>query len=138
MVDYSSTYNAILERPTLNSWKAVTATYHLMIKFPTDYGVEELHGSQVAARECYIAMTEMEDQVQAMNIEEHRMVTEPVEKLKEIPLDNSDPDRTTKIGILANPAIRQELITFLRSNRDVFTRAMKTCQELTLRSWYTG
>ena len=61
-------------------------------------------------------MMEMEDQVQAMNIEEHRMVTEPVEKLKEIPLDNSDPDRTTKIGILANPAIRQELITFLRSN----------------------
>ena len=55
-----------------------------------------------------------------MNIEEHRMVTKPVEKLEDIPLDNSDPDRTTKIGTLANPAIRQELITFLRSNRDVF------------------
>ena len=91
-----------------------------MIKFPTDYGVGELRGSQVAARECYIAMMEMEDQVQAMNIEEHRMVTELGEKLEEIPLDNSDPDRTTKIGTLANPAIRQELITFLRSNRDVF------------------
>ena len=61
-------------------------------------------------------MMEMEDQVQALNIEEHWMVTEPVEKLEEIPLDNSDPDRTTKIGTLANPAIRQELITFLRSN----------------------
>ena len=56
----------------------------------------------------------------AMNIEEHRMVTEPEEKLEEILLDNSDPDRMTKIGTLANPAIRQELITFLRSNRDVF------------------
>ena len=91
-----------------------------MIKFPTDYGVGELRGSQVAARECYIAIMEMEDQVQALNIEEHRMVTEPIKKLEEIPLDNSDPDRMTKIGTLANPAIRQEVITFLRSNRDVF------------------
>ena len=129
VVDYSSTYNAILRRPTLNSLKAVTSTYHLMIKFPTDNRVGELHGSQVAAHECYVAMMEMEDQVQAMNIEEHRMVTESVEKLEEIPLDGSDPDRTTKIGNLANLTIRQELITFLRSNRDVFTRAMKTCQE---------
>ena len=32
MVDCSSAYNAILGRPTLNSWKAVTSTYHLMIK----------------------------------------------------------------------------------------------------------
>ena len=61
-VDYSSTYNAILGRPTLNSWKAVTSTYHLMIKFPMDYGVGELRGNQVVVRECYIAMIKMEDQ----------------------------------------------------------------------------
>ena len=36
VVDCSSAYNAILGQPTLNSWKAVTSTYHLMIKFPTD------------------------------------------------------------------------------------------------------
>ena len=120
MVDCLSAYNAILGRPMLNSWKVVTLTYHLMVKFPTDYGVGELCGSQVAARECYVAMMEMEDQIQAMNIEEHRMVMEPVEKLEEILLNNSNPDRTTKIGTLANPAIRQELITFLRSNRDIF------------------
>ena len=61
VVDCSSAYNAILRRPTLNSWKAITSTYHLMIKFPTDYGVGELRGNQVAARECYIAMLEMND-----------------------------------------------------------------------------
>ena len=55
-----------------------------------------------------------------MSIEEHRTVTEPIEKLEEIPLDSSDPSRMTKIGTLAKPAIRQELITFLRGNRDVF------------------
>ena len=61
MVDCSSAYNAILGQPTLNSWKAMTSTYHLMIKFPTDYGVGELQGNQVAAQECYIAIIEMED-----------------------------------------------------------------------------
>ena len=71
VVDCSSAYNVILRRPTLNSWKVVTSTYHLMIKFPTDYGVGELRGNQVAARECYVAMMEMDDHLQAMNIEEH-------------------------------------------------------------------
>ena len=61
VVDYSSTYNAILGRPTPNSWKTITSTYNLMIKFPTMYGVGELCGNQVAARECYIAMMEMDD-----------------------------------------------------------------------------
>ena len=105
----------------LNLWKAVTSTYHLMIKFPIDYGVGELRESQMAARECCVAMIEMEDQVQALNIEKHRTVTEPIEKLEEITLDSSNPDRTTKIGTLVDPAIRQEIITFLRSNRNVFT-----------------
>ena len=51
VVDCLSAYNAILGRPTLNSWKAITSTYHLMIKFPTNYGVRELRGNQVAAHE---------------------------------------------------------------------------------------
>ena len=71
VVDCSPTYNAILRRPTFNLWKAVTSTYHLMIKFPTDYGVGELRGNQVAARECYVAMMEIGDHLQAMSIEEH-------------------------------------------------------------------
>ena len=68
VVDCSSVYNGILERPTLNSWKAATSTYHLMIKFPIVYGIRELRGDQVAARECYIAMLEMEDHHQTMCI----------------------------------------------------------------------
>ncbi|XP_075675005.1 uncharacterized protein LOC142644236 [Castanea sativa] len=70
VVDCSSTYNAILGRPTLNAWKTVTSTYHLMVKFLTEYGVGKLRENQVAARECYVAMMEMDDHLQAMNIEE--------------------------------------------------------------------
>ena len=92
IVDCSSTYNAILGRPTLNLWKVVTLTYHLMIKFPTDYKVRKLCRNQVATHECYVAMMEMDDHLQAMNIEEHRMATELVEKLEEILLDDSKLD----------------------------------------------
>ncbi|XP_075663177.1 uncharacterized protein LOC142632703 [Castanea sativa] len=118
VVNYSSAYNAILGRPTLNLWKTLTSTYHLMIKFPTEYGVGELRGDQVAARECYIAMLEMDDPLQVMNVEEHRVVAEPIERLEEIHLDNSRPDRTTRIGTFASSPVRQALINFLQENQD--------------------
>ena len=100
-----------------------------MIKFPTDYGVGELRGDQVAAHECYVAMMEIDDHLQAMNIEEHRTETEPVEKLEEVLLDDSDHERTTKIGTLASLAIHQELTAFLRSNRDIFAGPTRICPE---------
>ena len=70
VVDCLSAYNAILGCPTLCSWKAVTSTYHLMIKFPKKYGVGELLGDQATARECYIAMIDLEDQQKTMCIKE--------------------------------------------------------------------
>ncbi|XP_065626753.1 uncharacterized protein LOC136066400 [Quercus suber] len=120
VVDCSSAYNGILGRPTLNSWKAATSTYHLMIKFPTDYGIGELRGNQAIARECYIAMLEMEDHHQAMCIEEQRTVTEPAKEIEEVILNESKPERTTRIGTLACQTVRQALITFLRRNQDIF------------------
>ena len=39
------------------------------------------------------------------------MMTEPVEKLEEVFLDDSKLDRTTKIETLASPAVRQALTT---------------------------
>ena len=44
VVDYSSSYNAIIGRPTLNSWKTVTSTYHLSVKFSTKYGIGRAQG----------------------------------------------------------------------------------------------
>ena len=119
VINYSSAYNSILEQPTLNLWKAVTSTYHLLIKFPTEYRVG-IRGDQVATRECYIAMLEMDNHLQTMNIEEQRTVVEPIERLKEILFNDSKPDRTTRIGTLAHPMVHQALITFLKDNQDVF------------------
>lgn len=116
VVDCSSAYNGILGRPTLNLWKVATSTYHLMIKFPTEYGIRELRGDQVAARECYIAMLEMEDHQQTMCIGEQQTTAELVEELEEISLDESRPERTTRMGTLASLLIRQDLAAFLRMN----------------------
>ena len=66
-----------------------------MIKFPTEYGVGEVRGDQVATCECYIVMLELDNHLQTMNIEEQRMVAELVERLEEMLLDNSRSDRMT-------------------------------------------
>ena len=42
VVDYSSSYNAITGRSTLNSWKVVTSTYHLSVKFPIEYRIGQM------------------------------------------------------------------------------------------------
>ena len=87
-----------------------------MIKFLTEYGVGEVRGDQVAACKCYIAMLEMDDHLQIICIEEQRMVVELVEGLEEVLLDDSKPERITRIGTLASRPIRQALTTFLREN----------------------
>ena len=120
VVDSSYAYNAILGRPTLNSWKAVTSTYHLMIKFPTDYVVGELCGNQVAMQECYIVMLKMDDHQQIMCIGEQRIVVEPVEESEEVILNDSRPEQTTRVDTLVSWPVHQELTSFLRDNQDVF------------------
>ena len=56
-----------------------------------------------------------------MNIEERQTMVELVERLEEIPLNDSRLDRTTRIGTLASSKIRIELATFLKTNQDIFT-----------------
>ena len=74
----------------------------------------------MAARECYIAMLEMEDHQQTMCIEEKRTIVELVEELEEVTLNELRPERTTRMGTLASQPIRQALIAFLKMNQDVF------------------
>ena len=120
VVDCSSSYNAIIGRPTLNSWKAVTSTYHLSVKFPTEHGVGQVQRDQLAARECYLAMMAMDEQVQTMNIEEKRIVAKPIEVLENIPLDESDFEKYTRVGADLEENAKKDLIKFLKKNVNVF------------------
>ena len=61
VVDCSFSYNAIIGRQNLNNWRAVTSTYHLFVKFPKEYGIGEVQGNQLVARECYLAMMAMDE-----------------------------------------------------------------------------
>lgn len=79
MVDCSSAYNVI--RPTLNAWREVTSTYHLLVKFPTEYKIREAREDQMAARKCYIAMPKIDDHLQALNIKEMKVVVKLMEDL---------------------------------------------------------
>ena len=63
---------------------------------------------------------ELEDYQQIMYIGEQRTAEEPVKELEEIILDESRPERTTRMGTLASPLIRQDLTSFLWINQDVF------------------
>ena len=47
-------------------------------------------------------------------------VAELVEELEEVTLDDSRPERTTRMGTLASWLVHQVLMTFLRDNQDVF------------------
>ena len=101
-----------------------------MIKFSTDYGVEELRGNQMVARECYIAMLEMDGHQQTMCIEEQWAIVELVEELEEVTLDNSRPEQTTRIGTLASWPVRQAFMAFLRDNQDVFAWSHEDMPEI--------
>ena len=44
-------------------------------------------------------MFAMDEQVQTLNIEEKRVVAEPTEASADISLDESNPERCTKVGV---------------------------------------
>ena len=121
VVDCSSAFNAIIRRPTLNAWRAATSTYHLLMKFPMEYEIWEAHRDQMAASECYIAMLEMDDHLQALSIKERWVIVEPMEDLEEISLDNNIPGRITRVGMQVDPSVHQELALLLKNNQDIFT-----------------
>ena len=119
-VDCPSAYNAIIGRPTLNRLRAVTSTYHLLIKFPTKHGIGEVRGDQIAVKECYLASLGTEGKNQTMTIEEPKTLVEPSKELNTIILDEEHPKKSTRIGVNLSPQIRESIIHFLKDNKDIF------------------
>lgn len=78
----------------------------------------------MTARECYITMLEMDDHLQALNIEEQRVIVEPKEDLEEISLDDNFLGQITRISTHVDPSVRKELALFPKNNQDVFTEDM--------------
>ena len=122
MVNCPSSYNVIIGRPTLSRWKAVTSTYYLKVKFPTDSGVGEVKGDQGLARECYQAVLAAKEN-HTWVIEEKEV--NEMEALEIVTLARDETDKTTRIGMTLSPEMRASLIQFLQQNLDVFAWSHK-------------
>ena len=71
-------------------------------------------------------MLAMDEQVQTMNIEEkRRIVVEPTEVLENIPLDESNLERYTRVGTDLEEKSKKDLVQFLKKNVDVFAWSHK-------------
>jgi hypothetical protein len=123
VIDRPSVYNTIIGRPALNKLKAITSTYHLMMKFPTKGGIGELKGNQVVARRCYnvslkgVINSEFLPVSMVSGTNEAEIKGKPAEELEEIIVGNG---RVLKIGSCLAPDIREGIIDFLRENVDAF------------------
>ena len=94
----------------MNNWKAITSIYHLSIKFPTEYRIRQVQGDQLVVRECYLAMLAIDEHMQTMSIEKRKVVAEPTEVLEDIPLEEGNLEKFTKIGTSMEEKTKQDLI----------------------------
>ena len=127
VVDCPSTYNAILGRGTLNKFRAVTSTYHLIIRFPVGDLVGEVKGDQTTARECYAASLKSPKIKQTMMIdtlevrdEEELQMGESAEPLYEVNIDSSDLAKVIKIGSCLDNNTKLKYQDFFKEFKDVF------------------
>ena len=94
IVDASSAYNMLLDRPSLNAIKAIPSAYHMMIKFLTTSGVGMVRGDQRVARECYSASMKQKvvDNIYVDELDMRDEVNtrpEPSEELEFVQLDDN-------------------------------------------------
>ncbi|KAK0582675.1 hypothetical protein LWI29_028411 [Acer saccharum] len=131
-------YNALLGRPFLNKARAVTSTHALKIKFPTEFGVGELRGSQEMARRANLSIFKDKAGMETLNIFEvdreeqednpenfeldprDKTSREKEEPTESIILDETEPDKTVKIGARVTEQVKKDVMNLLKEYRGIF------------------
>ena len=116
VINCQSTYNIILGRPWIHDLEAVPSTYHQVVKFPTPWGVQQIHGDQSIARECYKTCLKPTMQYKGSNVPQ--IVSTDPEKLTEINLTTGD--KKVLVGQDVPPEVEANLIEFLTDHLDAF------------------
>ncbi|GAV69027.1 hypothetical protein CFOL_v3_12528 [Cephalotus follicularis] len=127
VVDTPSPYNAIVGRPGLNLMEAIVSTRHLLVKFPTRFGVGEVRGDQQVARRCYKTAIMDKGKEKVLPIASVELIGEvqperpqPVKEVVQVPLEEGNAERIFQVGSQLGEVEKGELITFLKNNKDVF------------------
>jgi hypothetical protein len=102
VIDRPFAYNAIMGRPALNKLRAATSTYHLMMKFPTEEGVEEVRGDQLAARKCYNISMKASDTTNLTVASVSEARGEPAEPVEEVSVGEG---KVLQIGTCLNAEV---------------------------------
>ena len=90
------------------------------MKFPTAYGVGEIRGDQVLARECYQAALALGEN-HTWEINEPEPILELLETPQEVEIVLGDSTKVLKIGTALPTSEKEKMISFLRADQDFFT-----------------
>ncbi|KAL0337470.1 UNVERIFIED_CONTAM: hypothetical protein Scaly_2022100 [Sesamum calycinum] len=150
VVDAPSSYNIIMGRSSLNSFRVISSTYHMKLKFPTYRGIGEEKGDCHLARECHANILKQKSkspyrkknskqkrekyrgdprpcptttrETRAANEEEKNRRKKHVatKELKDVQVVEDEPGKTTSIGKVMEQKMEEKLMRFLKTNSDVF------------------
>ncbi|KAK0585667.1 hypothetical protein LWI29_032085 [Acer saccharum] len=131
-------YNALLGRPFLNKARAVTSIHALKVKFPTEFGVGELKGSQEMARRANLSIFKDKTRVETLSVFEvnkemqeenlgafeldprDKSSREKEEPTESIVLDETEPDKTVKIGARLAEQVKRDVSNLLIEYKEIF------------------
>ena len=135
---YNWPYNALLGRPFLNKARAVTSTHALKVKFPTEFRVGELKGSQEMARRANLSIFKDKTGAETLSIfqldqemreenpetfeldprdETNREKEEPTET---VILNEEEPNKTVKVGASLTKQVKTGVVNLLREYKEIF------------------
>ena len=141
VADFDTAYHTILGRPALTKFMAVPHYSYLVLKMPAPGGVLSLQANLAIAYDCdkeSLALAKAFDlsacmeaclaeskkvpkEAQEISTMETPQKAAKATKTKEVSLGLADPAKTMKIGAHLDLKLEDTLISFLRTNADLFT-----------------
>ncbi|XP_073120853.1 uncharacterized protein [Henckelia pumila] len=130
LVEAPSSYNVILGRPAMNSFKAVASAYHQKIKFLVGDKVGEVRGDQPSSRKCYAETVKVDykrarqsGKEGAQRGREVCSVDESKGEYEEVELELGQTGKSVKIARDLEERLAETLKGCLIQNKDVFAWA---------------
>ncbi|GAV76335.1 hypothetical protein CFOL_v3_19810 [Cephalotus follicularis] len=107
------------------------------MKFPTRFGVGEVRGDQQVARQCYKTVMMDKGKEKALSVANMELRgdveperPQPVEEVLQVPLEKGNEGKIIQVGSQLGEVEKEELITFLRNNKDVFAWSTEEVPEI--------